>query len=131
MDDFYLIHKDKDYLKHCLNEIIKVCETLKIDVNIKKTKISKLSSPAVFLKGKYTLLSSGRVLRKPCKDSAVRMRRKLVKFKTLIEAGKMNYQDLRTSYQSWRGNYKKRFDAYYRIGFMDKLYYNLFISNHT
>jgi len=130
MDDLYLIHKDKKYLIYCLNEINKICDILKIKINYKKTCIHKLSQPITFLKGRYSLLPSGCVLRRPTRDSAIRMRRKLVKFKTFIEEGKMSYHDLRTSYQSWRGNYKRRFNAYHRVKFMDRLYYNLFINPH-
>jgi hypothetical protein len=43
----------------------------------------------------------------------------------------LTLRDLRTAYQSWRGNYKKRFNAYYRVRFMDKLYNELFIVKHT
>ena len=131
MDDLYLMHESKDYLKKCLDKIIEVCNSLKINVNMKKTRIVKLSQGVEFLKGRYFLLPSGKVLRKGTKESTKRMRKKLKKFKVLIDNGKMNYHDLRTSYQSWRGNYKRRFNAYYRIYYLDKLYYNLFISNHT
>jgi hypothetical protein len=130
MDDLYLIHSDKEYLKYCFGEIKKICNKLKIIINTKKTRIVKLEQGVEFLKGKYFLIPSGRILRRPCKDSATRMRRKLKKFRILIDSGKMSFSDLRASYQSWRGNYKKRFNAYHRIGYMDKLYYDLFISNH-
>jgi retron-type reverse transcriptase len=131
MDDLYLVHADKDYLRFCLAEIEKVCDTLGIIINKKKTRIVKLNSGVDFLKGKYKLLPSGRVLRLPGKDSTKRMRRKLTKFTALIKAGKMSFADLRTAYQSWRGNYMKRFNAHYRIGYMDKLYNELFINIHN
>jgi len=73
---------------------------------------------------------SGRVLRLPHREAAKRMRRKLVKFTGLLAEGKMRYSDVRASYQSWRGNYKRRFDAYHRIRYMDRLYNRLFISEH-
>jgi len=130
MDDLYLIHKSKEYLQQCLKDIVAVCEELKIKVNMKKTRIDKLDRGIVFLKGRYKLLPSGKVLRLPSKESTKRMRRKLVKFKTLIAAKKMSYGDLRTSYQSWRGTYKRRFQAYHRIRYMDKLYNDLFIKEH-
>jgi hypothetical protein len=130
MDDLYLIHADKDYLRYCLSEIEKICVFLGITVNRKKTRIVKLSSGVAFLKGKYRLLPSGRVLRLPGKDSAKRMMRKLRKFKPFVQAGKMSFADLRTAYQSWRGGYMKRFNAYYRIGCMDRLYNELFINTH-
>ncbi|GHT89916.1 hypothetical protein FACS1894137_19260 [Spirochaetia bacterium] len=59
------------------------------------------------------------------------MRRKLIKFAALIKTNKMSYADLRTAYQSWRGNYMKRFNAHYRIGYMDRLYNELFINIHN
>jgi hypothetical protein len=130
MDDLYIIHHDKTYLKILLQEIETVCNKLKITVNKKKTRIVKLSHGVEFLKGKYTLLSHGGILRRPCKDAAKRMRRKLVKFKKLVDRGKMAMADVRTAYQSWRGNYKKRFNAYFRIRFMDKLYNDLFVSDN-
>jgi hypothetical protein len=130
MDDLYLIHADKRFLQRCLYEIKKVCDTLKISVNEKKTRIVKLSDGMDFLKGKYVLLQSGKILRLPGKASTTRMRRKLKKFKSLIEAGKMTFQDLRCAYQSWRGNYMRRFNAFHRVGFMDKLYTELFVNIH-
>jgi hypothetical protein len=131
MDDLYIIHHDKEHLKQLLDEIKTVCAGIKITIHEKKTRIVKLASGVEFLKGKYILLPSGKVLRRPCKDSTKRMRRKLLKFKNLIGNGKMDFKDLRTAYQSWRGNYKKRFNAYHRVRFMDKLYTALFIANHT
>ena len=131
MDDLYLIHKSKDYLKECLKIITGLCKKLKITVNMKKTRIVKLEAGLTFLKGKYALLQTGKVLRLPIRESATRMRRKLKKFKPLINDGKMAFEDLRCSYQSWRGNYIRRFNAFYRVGYMDKLYNDLFIKNHT
>jgi hypothetical protein len=128
MDDLYLLHADKDYLKHCLAEIKRVCQTFNITVNEKKTKIVKLSRGMKFLKGTYVLLESGRILRRPDKDSTKRMRRKLKKFKSLAEAKQMSFDDMRQAYQSWRGNYQRRFNAYYRVHYMDKLYHDLFIQ---
>jgi len=130
MDDLYLIHNDKEYLKQCLREILVICDKLKIKVNMKKTRILKLSQGMTFLKGKYSLLPSGRVLRLPGKESVKRMKKKLRKFKRLLDNKKMSYADIRMSYQSWRGSFMKRFDAYYIIWYMDRYYNELFINEH-
>jgi len=127
MDDLYLIHSDKQFLQYCLSEIQRVCETLKITVNLKKTRIAKLSEGVLFLKGKYSLLETGKVLRLPCRDSPIRMKRKLKKFKTLFEAGKMSIEDIRSAYQSWRGAFKKRFQAHRKVLKIDALYDSLFL----
>jgi retron-type reverse transcriptase len=128
MDDLYLIHADKEYLKRCLSEIKEICQSLKITVNEKKTRIVKLSHGMEFLKGTYVLLESGMVLRRPGKDSARRMRRKLKKFKALVNGGQMSFDDLRQAYQSWRGNYRRRFNAYNQVRHTDNLYNSLFIK---
>ena len=130
MDDMYLIHKSKKYLQQCLEEILKVCEKLKITVNLKKTRIVKLSHGITYLKGRYSLLPSGKVLRLPGKASGKLMRKKLVKFKKLYDQKKMEHCDIRASYQSWRGNYKRRFKAYYRVRYMDNYYNSLFVFEH-
>jgi hypothetical protein len=131
MDDFYLIHSDRDYLKYCLTEIRTICASLALRLNEKKTCIVKLSAGVPFLKGRYILLESGKILRLPGKDSTARMRRKLKKFKALINSGAMNVQDLRIACQSWRGNFMKRFNGYYRIKHMDALYNKLFCDLHS
>lgn len=127
MDDLYLIHNDKAFLENCLVEIQKVCEDLKIIVNLKKTRIVKLSQGLLFLKGKYFLTETGKILALPCRDASIRMKRKLKKFKALIDAGKMSFTDLRNAYQSWRGAYLKRFQAYKKVAKMDAYYESLFL----
>jgi hypothetical protein len=128
MDDMYLINSSKKYLKECLTGIKVLCTKLKIKINDKKTKIVKLSQGIRWLKGSYSLLKTGKILRRPCKDSTKRMRRKLKKFRKLLNEGKMTNRDVWTSYQSWRGNYRRRFNAYYQINNMDRLYNKLFLA---
>jgi hypothetical protein len=130
MDDIYLIHPNKQYLLKCLEDIKKLCASLGITVNTKKTRITKLKDGVHFLKGIYSLKETGKIVRRADSNSRNRMRRKLRKFQRLIEQGKMKIKDVYTAYQSWRGNYKKRFDAFYTIKRMDGLYNRLFVSNH-
>jgi len=130
MDDSYLIHSDKAYLQNCLKEIKAICSQLKITLNEKKTKIVKLSNGLPFLKGRYVLTETGKILKFCTSNSIVRMKRKLKKFKRLLDEGKISAEDIRTSYQSWKGSYQKRFDDYYRIKRLDKFYDELFI-NHS
>jgi hypothetical protein len=127
MDDLYLIHHDKRYLKYCLKKLIKASERIGLHINLKKTKIVTLKHGLIFLKGRYSLLESGKILKRPCRASTVRMRKRLVRFKNLLDNGKMSYWDVYSSYESWRGTYRRRFNAYYRVGKMDKLYNKLFV----
>jgi hypothetical protein len=128
MDDLYLIHRNKVYLEQCLQKIRDVCGDLDITINERKTRIIPLREGFTFLKGKYSLTESGRVVRRAGRESARRMRRKLRKFKGLLDAGRMQYTDIRTSYQAWRNGYMKRFNDFYKICGIDRLYDELFIK---
>lgn len=127
MDDSYLIHSDKEYLNKCRDMLIKKYAELGIVVNPKKTQLLKLSNGFTFLKARYFLTGSGKVIMKPCRDSITRMRRKLKKFKRLMDAGKMTLDDIRISYRSWRG-YISHTDCFKTVQSMNKLFIDLFKS---
>lgn len=125
MDDGYLIHHDKEYLKYCLQEIQKICNELGIKLNIKKTVIVKLSHGFTFLKTRFYLLSNGKVVKKIYKKSIVKERRKLKKLRQKYDKSRVTMEDIYQSFQSWRA-YAYTFDAYNAIQNMEKLYKQLF-----
>ena len=125
MDDGYLIHKEKAYLKTCLEEIKNLCIELGISLNLKKTQIVKLSHGFTFLKARFYLLPSGKIIKKIPHLSVTKMRRKLKSFKQACDKGKMTLDDVYNSYQSWR-SYATHFNAYNTIKIMDSLYKKLF-----
>ncbi len=127
MDDGYLIHESKEYLQKCLEGIRQICEELEITLNDKKTQIVKISHGFSFLKARIFLTNTGKVLRKIPKQSITRERRKLKKFVPLLEAGIMKYEDVYTSFQSWRA-YANNFSAWHTIKNIGKLYDELFIK---
>jgi hypothetical protein len=131
MDDLYLIHSSKKYLIECLEGINQLCASLGITINAKKTKITTLKDGVHFLKGIYTLKENGKIVRSATPESRKRIRRKLRKFKGLLAKGKMTQKDVYDAYQSWRGNYRRRFDAYHTIRRMDALYNALFINKQS
>ena len=127
MDDSYLIHKDKDYLKQCLEDLKGKFAEVGIVLNPKKTRMVKLSKGFTFLKTQYFLTDTGKVVRKACRESIVRQRRKLKKFKKFSDAGEMSFGHIYNSYMSWRG-YIGHKDAHRTILSMDKLFRELFTS---
>ena len=126
MDDSYLIHKDKGYLKKCLEDLKGKFAEVGIVLNPKKTRIVKLSKGFTFLKTQYFLTDTGKVIRKACRESIVRQRRKLKKFKKFSDAGEMSFGHIYNSYMSWRG-YIGHKDAHRTILSMDKLFKDFFI----
>lgn len=62
MDDGIIILNDKTKLQFLLNDIKKECGRLKIELNVKKTKIKKLKDGFAYLGFRYNLLNSGKIL---------------------------------------------------------------------
>ena len=126
MDDGYIIHTSKDYLKRCLRWLKAMCKRFHIVLNEKKTKIVKLTHGFTWLKCRWYLTKTGKVIKKINKKSITRERRKLKKFLRMVESGIMTYQDVYTAFQSWRA-YARNFDAYHTIERMESLYTLLFV----
>ncbi len=127
MDDIYIIHKDKEYLKELLTQIQGMCDELGLFINPKKTQIIKLSKGFTFLKIKYILTDTGKVVERISRDGITRMRRKLKKLRKKLDAGEVTFEDVRCAYASWRGD-KKHYDSYTTLKNMDKLFNELFIE---
>lgn len=126
MDDGYLIHESKEYLQGCLKAIKDVCKSLEITLHEDKTQIVRLSHGFTFLKARLYLTDTGKIIRKIPRQSVTRQRRKLKKLAKLLEVGKICYEDVYTSFQSWRA-YAGNFNAWNTIRSMEQLYNDLFI----
>jgi hypothetical protein len=111
MDDMYLFHHDKKFLEYCLEQIKGVCADLKLELNMKKTSITRLTDKkgVLFLKGHYFLLETGRIIVKPSKDSVRRQRRKITRWAIKIALGTLDIKTCIEAYMSWRGSFIKRF----------------------
>ena len=127
MDDIYIIHEDKEYLKGLLNDIQGICDELGLFINAKKTQIIKLSKGFTFLKIKYSLTDTGKVVQRVSRDSVTRMRRKLKKLRIKLDQGEIGFEDVRCAYNSWRGSVA-HYDSYTTLKNMDKLFDELFIE---
>ena len=127
MDDFFLIHEDKEYLKYCLEEIKKRYAALGIELNERKTQIRRIDKEFKFLKIKIKLTETGKVVMRPDSYAVVRERKKLKRFQEKLEAGQMSFDDVLQQYKSWKGSFKY-FDTYKSLRNLDKLFDKLFIQ---
>lgn len=125
MDDFYLIHKDKEYLRYCLNEIEKEVTAIGLRLNKKKTKIVPLTAGIDFLGFHFYLTETGKVVMKIKAESKNRERRRLRKFRDRVKAGKMTFEDAAGSYRCWKAH-AQRGDTYYMLRDMDFYFDTLF-----
>jgi|LSQX01.1.fsa_nt_gb hypothetical protein len=121
MDDFVLIHQDRLHLERCLHDIRGILIALGLQLN-RKTQIYPLRHGVKFLKWRFILTDSGKVIRKKSPKSISDERRKLRKLKTLLDRGKIELHDIHTHYNSWRANAQKgntrglliQMDQYYK-----------------
>ena len=125
MDDFYIIHNDKDFLKKLLVEVENIATELGLNLNKKKTQICRIDKGFVFLKQNIFVTESGKIVHKPYKPNVVRERRKLKSFKTKLDNEDMSLNDIVNCYKSWRGTIGK-YNSYHIIKNMDKLFYKLY-----
>lgn len=125
MDDTYIIHHDKAYLRGLLEEIRGICAELGIIINEKKTQIIKLSDGFTFLKMRYLITGTGKIIVIPCKKSITREKRKLRRLRGKQEAGRITRADIAAQYLSWRGNISK-YNAHKSVLATDALYKSLY-----
>lgn len=118
MDDFYIICKNKDECHEILDKITKYLESeLGLKINTKKTQIRKLTLGFKYLKTYYRVSNTGKVFKRQDKDTFIRERRKVKKFRSVG----MTNNEITKSYLSWRGNVYKSETNYPRIRRTDEL----------
>lgn len=121
MDDRIIIHPSKEFLRQLLNEVTAMAKAMGFFIHNDKTQIIKLSHGFTFLKTRYSLTDTGRIIRKIPKDVIARERHKLNKLARLTAGGKLTVKQYKAQYRAWRGD-KIRYNAYYALKETDKLY---------
>ena len=126
MDDFYLIHQSKDYLKHCLKEIEKHVDGLMLSLN-GKTQIMPIHNGIKFL-GFHTYVSNGKTVSRIRNENKHNAARKYKKMAQLVVDGKMSAEKFEQCYGSWKSH--ARFgDCEGLISRMDEQIENILNSN--
>lgn len=103
MDDGIILHNDKEYLRKLLLGITELCENNGLHINKKKTHIVPITKGVCFLKVRYRL-DGMKTVRRLCKDTIVRMRRKLKKYAKKVKDGEMTMEMVEASMQSWEAH---------------------------
>lgn len=101
MDDGVILSDDKEFLHQLYSEMKQICATLGLTFNDKKTKVVKVTKGFTFLKIQYRVTQTGGVVNRLTRMGTSRMRRKLKKFKKLVDRGDIALEDVYNSIQSW------------------------------
>jgi len=126
MDDMFIFSNSKDELKLLLEEINVQLAKVKLEVNEKKTHITKLSHGFTFMQIKYSI-DGNKIVKRPTREKIARERRRLKKFKSLYDNGRMTELDIHNCYKSWKNSITKDCNRCSKsIANMDRLYDTLF-----
>lgn len=120
MDDFILIHHDREYLQKVMKAIEKQLTMIGLELN-RKTQIYSLKHGITFLKWRYTLTDSGKVIRKMSRKKITKQRRKIKKLATKVIMGSLPESALDDSFKSWEAN-AKRGNSHFEIRRMREYY---------
>lgn len=122
MDDFILIHKSKDYLEYCWQEIAAQLEPMGFELHPKKTRIYPITDGIKYLGFIYKLTDTGKVVKTVLPKNVKNYRRKLFRLVKLAKKGRITKDKVDECYRSWRAHAERgdsakllrRMDAYYK-----------------
>lgn len=103
MDDFYLIHSDKQYLKYCLEVITEYLKTLDLELN-GKTQIFPVKNGVNYLGFHTYITESGKVIRKLKNQNKRNAQRKFVRMAKKVVNGDLSVEKFHDSYSAWKNH---------------------------
>ena len=111
MDDFFLIHHDKEYLKDVLAAVREMVESLGLSLN-GKTQIVPFRKGITFLGFQHYITSEGKYIRKIRGENKRRIRKKIRNWIKAVKNKKMTEEKFLEKYNAWKnhashGNCKK------------------------
>lgn len=103
MDDFWLIHPSKAYLRHCLKVITSYLDTLGLTLN-GKTQIFPFKNGMSYL-GFHTYISNdGRAVRRLKNQNKRNAQRKYTRMARMVADGRISEEVFQASYGAWKNH---------------------------
>lgn len=103
MDDFYLIHPDKEYLKYCLQVLSEYLRTLDLTFN-GKTQIFPFKNGVNYLGFHTYVAKSGKVIRRLKNENKRNARKKYLRMARLVASGSLPIDKFKASYDAWKNH---------------------------
>lgn len=128
MDDLFIIHHDKEFLKDVKFKIEKELESIQMVANKKKTHISAITSGVQFLGFDFRLTKSGKVLMLPSRKYVKQAKKHLRNMVRLSKSGKLPATECDNSLNLIL-SYMAKGDSYYCRRNIDRYYANLWSDN--
>jgi len=106
MDDYILMHEDREYLKKCYQEIKEILERdYKLKVNSKKTKITSSKEGFVFLEYHFRVINNKTII-KLRKDTLRKIKKNIKKNEYLFRNKKQEFKTLFSSINNYKNCFK-------------------------
>ena len=126
MDDMKFIVLEKDRAEYLVDGAIDILKSLKLEMNEKKTQIIKLSHGFTYLQTKYDI-DNGHLITRPTHKKIARERKKLVRYKDLVDTNRVSTYDVYLWYKGWRQSLLTDYNSCWdTVESMDDLFYSLF-----
>lgn len=103
MDDFYLIHSNKEYLKWCLVCIKQFVDNLGLSLN-GKTQIIPFKNGLLFTGFHHYITANGKYIRKLNGVNKRRIRKKIRAWAKLVNSDKMSEKKFYEKYNAWKNH---------------------------
>lgn len=103
MDDFYLIHQDKSYLKWCLDCIKEFVASLGLSLN-GKTQISPFKNGILFTGFHHYITKDGKYIRKLTESNKRKIRKRARTWVKLVKSGRMTEKKFYEKYNAWKNH---------------------------
>lgn len=130
MDDFILMHPDREFLKKCLVEIEGKLAEMRMEVHPGKTRIRKIDEQISFLGFTYRLTKTGKVVILADPQKVKHERIKLQRMAALVRKGKLTKRDVDRHFKSYKASIRygsshtliTRLNAWYKTLWEEKDY---------
>lgn len=123
MDDFILIHPDKEYLQYCLGKIDSIVKPCGLELN-EKTTLYPLRQGVKMMNWRFVITDTGRILRYMNGKKMGKQRRKMKKLMAKESSGLVEKGTTKNSLIAWCAN-ASRGDTFYQRQRMTHYYYQL------
>lgn len=129
MDDFILIHQDKEFLKRCLSQIEIKLKEQGMEINTGKTYIQSVSDPIIYLGFVYRLTQSGKVVILADPKKIKHERKKILRMKSLVEQGRLTKHDVDAHFKAYKSGV--RFGNSHNLIYRLNRWYESLWKGHT
>lgn len=101
MDDGYIICEDIERLKEISKLFMSKCYELGIIPNEKKCRIIKITRNFKFLKRRFFITDSGKIIVRMNRESSKKERHRLKSYRKFLDLSLMSYRDIYFNFHSW------------------------------